>query len=93
MPENNTTWDRWFKIASVATTSVVLPGIAWAIQHTQDLAAVRIQVQVLAQQMDSDRRGMSVLLEEMKQLRGSVDLLRSDILQRLTRVETRIEGK
>ena len=93
MPENTPTWDRWFKVASVATTSVVLPGIAWAIQHTQDLAAVRIQVQVLAQQMDSDRRGMSVLLEEMKQLRGSVDLLRSDILQRLTRVETRIEGK
>ena len=93
MPEHTPTWDRWFKVASVATTSVVLPGIAWAIQHTQDLAAVRIQVQVLAQQMESDRRGMGILLEEMKQLRGSVDLLRSDILQRLTRVETRIEGK
>ena len=93
MPENTPTCDRWFKVASVATTSVVLPGIAWAIQHTQDLAAVRIQVQVLAQQMESDRRGMGILLEEMKQLRGSVDLLRSDILQRLTRVETRIEGK
>ena len=93
MPENTPTWDRWFKVASVATTSVVLPGIAWAIQHTQDLAAVRIQVQVLAQQMESDRRGMGILLEEMKQLRGSVDLLRSDLLQRLTRVETRIEGK
>ena len=93
MPENTPTWDRWFKVASVATTSVVLPGIAWAIQHTQDLAAVRMQVQVLAQQMESDRRGMGILLEEMKQLRSSVDLLRSDILQRLTRVETRIEGK
>jgi Zn-dependent membrane protease YugP len=93
MPENTPTWDRWFKVASVATTSVVFPGIAWAIQHTQDLAAVRLQVQVLAQQMESDRRGMGILLEEMKQLRGSVDLLRSDILQRLTRVETRIEGK
>ena len=93
MPENTPTWDRWFKVASVATTSVVLPGIAWAIQHTQDLAEVRIQVQVLAQQMESDRRGMGILLEEMKQLRGSVDLLRSDILQRLTRVETRIEVK
>lgn len=91
--DNTPTWDRWFKVASIATTGVVLPGIAWAVQHTQDLADVRMQVQMLAQQMDSDRRGMSVLLEEMKQLRGSVDLLRSDILQRLTRVETRIEGK
>jgi hypothetical protein len=93
MTEQGQQWDRWFKIASVATTSVVLPGIAWAVQHTQDLADVRIQVRVLAQQMESDRRGMNVLLEEMKQLRVSVDLLRSDILQRLTRVETRIENK
>lgn len=86
-------WDRWFKVASVATTSVVLPGIAWAIQHTQDLADVRMQVQILAQQMDSDRRGMSVLLEEIKQVRSSVDALRTDILQRLTRVETRMDNK
>lgn len=93
MPDRTPTWDRWFKVASVATTSVVLPGIAWAVQHTQDLAAVRMQVQVMAQQMDNDRRGMGILLEEIKQLRGSVDLLRSDILQRLTRVETRIENR
>ena len=93
MNENTPTWDRWFKIASIATTGVVLPGIGWAIQHTQDLASVRMQVQVLSQQMESDRRGMGILLDEMKQLRGSVDLLRSDILQRLTRVETRIENK
>lgn len=86
-------WDRWFKVASIATTGVVLPGIAWAIQHTQDLHEVRMQVQMLAQQMDSDRRGMNVLLEEMKQLRTSVDALRTDILQRLTRVETRMDNK
>ena len=48
---------------------------------------------MLAQQMDSDRRGMSVLLEEMKQVRSSVDALRTDILQRLTRVETRMDNK
>ena len=86
-------WDRWFKVASIATTGVVLPGIAWAIQHTQDLHDVRMQVHMLAQQMDSDRRGMSVLLEEMKQVRSSVDALRTDILQRLTRVETRMDNK
>lgn len=86
-------WDRWFKLASVATTSVVLPGIAWAFRMSSDLADVRTQVQMLAQQMDTDRRGMNGVLEELKALRGSVELLRSDVLQRLTRVETRIEGK
>lgn len=86
-------WDRWFKLASIATTSVVLPGIAWAFRMSSDLADVRTQVQMLAQQMDSDRRGMGGVLEELKALRSSVDSMRSDILQRLTRVETRIEGK
>jgi len=86
-------WDRWFKLASIATTSVVLPGIAWAFRMSSDLADVRTQVQMLAQQIDSDRRGMGGVLEELKALRSSVDLMRSDILQRLTRVETRIEGK
>lgn len=93
MVDHKQQWDRWFKLASIATTSVVIPGIAWAFQMSQDLADVRTQVKMLAHQMDSDRRGMSVLLEEMKQLRSAVDLLRSDMLQRLTRVETRIENR
>jgi len=86
-------WDRWFKLASIATTSVVLPGIAWAFRMSSDLADVRTQVQMLAQQMDSDRRGMSGVLDELKALRSSVDLMRSDILQRLTRVETRMDNR
>lgn len=85
-------WDRWFKVASVATTGVVLPGIAWALQMSQDLHAVQTQVQMLAQQIDTDRRGLTVLCEEIKGLRASVDTLRSDVLQRLTRVETRIDS-
>lgn len=86
-------WDRWFKLASIATTSVVLPGIAWAFRMSSDLADVRTQVQMLAQQMDSDRRGMNGVLDELKALRSSVDLMRSDILQRLTRVETRMDNR
>lgn len=86
-------WDRWFKLASIATTSVVLPGIAWAFRMSSDLADVRTQVQMLAQQIDVERRGLNGVLDELKALRSSVDLMRSDILQRLTRVETRMDNR
>lgn len=86
-------WDRWFKLASIATTSVVIPGIAWAFRMSSDVADVRTQVQMLAQQIEVERRGLNGVLDELKALRSSVDLMRSDILQRLTRVETRIDNR
>jgi hypothetical protein len=91
-PERAQQWDRWFKVASVATTGVVLPGIAWALRMSHDMHNVQTQVQMLAQQMDTDRRGLTVLCDEIKSLRTSVETLRSDVLQRLTRVETRIDS-
>lgn len=86
-------WERWMRLASVATTSVVLPGIAWAFSTSKDLQELRNRVEMLSQHIETDRRGLSVLCEEIKGLRGSVDLLRSDVLQRLTRVETRLDAK
>lgn len=84
-------WDRWMRVASVATTSVVLPGIAWAVNMTRDLDDLRNRVAILSQQMDTDRKGMAMLCDEIKGLRTSVEALRSDVLQRLTRVETRLD--
>lgn len=85
-------WDRWMKVASVATTSVVLPGIAWAFNTTRDLTDMRNRVEILAQQIDTDRRGLASICDEIKGLRTSVEALRSDVLQRLTRVETRLDS-
>jgi hypothetical protein len=86
-------WDRWFKVASVVTTSLVIPGVTWAFQVTQDMHDMRTQIKMLSQQMEVDRKGTAIVLEEIKLLRASVDLMRTDILQRLTRVETRMETK
>lgn len=88
----NKQWDRWMRVASVATTSVVLPGIAWAFNTTRDLTDMRNRVEILAQQIDTDRRGLSSICDEIKGLRTSVEALRSDVLQRLTRVETRLDS-
>lgn len=86
-------WDRWFKLASIATTSVVVPGIAWAFRMSADVSDVRMQVQMLSQQIESERRADAGIVEELKSLRLSVEAMRADVLQRLTRVETRIEQR
>jgi len=88
----NRQWDRWMRVASVATTSVVLPGIAWAFNMTRDMTDLRNRVEILSQQIDTDRRGLTNLCDEIKGLRTSVEALRSDVLQRLTRVETRLDS-
>lgn len=88
----NKQWDRWMRVASVATTSVVLPGIAWAFNMTRDMTDLRNRVEILAQQIDTDRRGLASICDEIKGLRTSVEALRSDVLQRLTRVETRLDS-
>lgn len=85
-------WDRWMRVASVATTSVVIPGIAWAFNMTREMTEIRNRVEVLAQQIDSDRRGLATICDEIKGLRVSVDAMRTDVLQRLTRVETRLDS-
>lgn len=86
-------WERWMRLASVATTSVVIPGIAWAFTMSREIHELRSRVDMLSQQIDTDRRGLSSICDELKSLRGSVEALRSDVLQRMTRVETRLEDQ
>lgn len=86
-------WERWMRLASVATTSVVIPGIAWAFSMSRDIHELRSRVDMLSQQIDTDRRGLASICDELKGLRSSVEALRSDVLQRMTRVETRLEDQ
>ena len=86
-------WERWMRFVSVATSSVVIPGIAWAFATSRDLHELRVRVDMMSTQMDIDRRGIATICDELKGLRGSVDALRADMLQRMTRVETRLEDQ
>lgn len=93
MSISNQNWDRWIKVASVCCTAVVLPGIGWAFQTSQDIHDLSGKVNMLAQQIESDRQGVRVVLEELRQLRSSVEAMRAEVLQRITRVETKVEQR
>jgi hypothetical protein len=49
------------------------------------------KIAMLSTQMEADRRGVGAVLEEIRALRQSVEGMRADFLQRLTRVETRLD--
>jgi len=93
MALSNQNWDRWIKVASVCCTAVVLPGIGWAFQTRQDIHELSGKVNMLAQQIESDRQGVRAVLEELRQLRNSVEAMRAEVLQRITRVETKVEQR
>lgn len=84
-------WEGWLKLASIVCTCVVVPGIGWAFSVQRHLNEITGQVTMLSSQMEADRRGVVAIVEELRSLRTSVDSLRSDLLQRITRVETKLE--
>jgi hypothetical protein len=86
-------WDVWLKLASVVCTVIVVPGAGWAVNVHQQLGELDGRVRLLAAQLDSDRRSASAILEELRGLRSSVDAMRADVLQRITRVETKLEAR
>ena len=86
-------WDVWLKLASVVCTVIVVPGAGWAVNVHQQLGELDGRVRLLAAQLDSDRRSSAAILDELRSLRTSVDGMRSDLLQRITRVETKLESR
>jgi hypothetical protein len=68
----------------------VLPGIGWAFSVHQQLGELDARVRLLSAQIEADRRGATAILDELRGMRQSLESLRTDVLQRLTRVETQL---
>jgi hypothetical protein len=86
-------WDLLMRVASLGCTAVLLPGIGWAFSVSTQMSNLEGRINMLASQIDSERRGSASVIEELRQLRTSVDTLKSDILQRIAKVETKLENR
>lgn len=92
---SKSTWDRILQATSVTMTVAILPAAGWAwriteSQHEQQsqLRELRSELSAMRDALATDRRGHVGLLDELKALRQSVDTMRVDVLQRITRLET-----
>lgn len=89
----NSRIDNALKIVSIVCSVVVIPGIGWAWNTSQELTSLDAKVSALAMQLDADRRSANAVVEELRALRASIDTMRADLLQRMTRVETQMEKR
>ena len=86
-------WDLLLRVASLACTAVLLPGIGWAWKTGQDISDVRRRVDLLAASFEHQQAKDSVVADELRQLRVSVESMKADVLQRLSKVETKLESR
>lgn len=86
-------WDAWLKLASVVCTVVVVPGVGWAFNIQNALTSLQTQVSMLTGQAEADRAGVSALLVELRELRRELANMKTDLVQRITRVETQLEKR
>lgn len=84
-------WDAWLKLASVICTVVVIPGIGWAFSIQSTLNIVQGQVALLTAQAEADRGGVNSLIIEVRELRRELSAMKTELVQRITRVETQLD--
>ena len=91
MSSSNERWTLWLKSASVLCTSVIVPGIGWAWSLSSDVQGLQAEVGMLKEQMQRDAREEDSLRGDIRQLRDTIESMRADVLQRLAKVETKLE--
>jgi hypothetical protein len=86
-------FDGWLRAASLLCTAILIPAVGWAWNMNDKIGLLGNDISSLRQQVEGERRGNSAVIDELKMLRASMDALKSDLQQRLTRVETRLDSK
>ena len=84
-------FDGWMRAASLLCTAILIPAVGWAWGMDNKIAVLGNDISSLRQQMEGEHRGNGAVIDELKMLRASMDALKSDLQQRLTRVETRLD--
>lgn len=90
---SNQRWELLIKLASLVCTVIVIPGIGWAWTTSEQIRRLQSQFDMIAKEFEIERRGSAVILEEIRSLRTSVDSLKSELLQRVAKVETKLETR
>lgn len=84
-------WERVFQVASLVTTLAIVPAAGWAWRTTEAQVLLQQDISTLRMQLAGSQQQDTAQLEELRALRTAIEAMRLDVLQRLTKVETRIE--
>lgn len=85
--------DKWTKILGVLLPFAAMPAGAWAINVQSELAALRTAQQV----QQAERRAAETIAndvrEDVKGVRSALEAMRTEVVQRLTRLEASVEKR
>jgi hypothetical protein len=93
MPLESSKLQRWLPIVQLLVTLALVPAVRWGWLISEQQQHLEMQHNELRNQFLSEQRAVETLFEEFRSVRSSIDGLKTELLQRLTRVETKIEGQ
>lgn len=83
-------WDIFVKAVTAMFTVVILPAVGWAVRVQSKLNRLEDQVSHVSAQIREEREERDELLSEIRAVRGDLRGLSEALLQRMTRVETKL---
>lgn len=83
-------WDIFVKAVTALSTVVILPAATWAVRVQSKLNRLEDQVSHVSAQIREEREERDELLSEIRAVRGDLRGLSEALLQRMTRVETKL---
>lgn len=83
-------WDIFVKAVTAIFTVVILPAVGWAVRVQSKLNRLEDQVAHVSNQIREEREERDELLSEIRAVRGDLRGLSEALLQRMTRVETKL---
>lgn len=86
-------WDVYLKAVSVFMTFAVFPAVGWAFKVHGHLSELSIQMDNLSAQIQTERGGTQALLAELREMRKDIAAMKTELAQRITRVETQLEKR
>ena len=83
-------WDIFVKAVTAVFTVVILPAVGWAVRVQSKLNRLEDQVGHVSAQIQEEREERDELLSEIRAVRNDLRGLSDAVLQRMTRVETKL---
>ena len=83
-------WDIFVKAVTAIFTVVILPAVGWAVRVQSKLNRLEDQVSHVSAQIQEEREERDELLSEIRAVRNDLRGLSDALLQRMTRVETKL---
>lgn len=92
-PMDKDRWNRWLQVAQLLITLALVPAVRWGLLISERQTQIEMQVLELKSQLAGEQRAAAAVVDELRGMRTGLDAMKSEILQRMTKVETKLDNR